>query len=96
MTELDEFLSKLIPALEKELGSERAFELLFSICPPTGSSQDEFREIREGLALAESDVTKRYERVSPLKVLKSDRNKSTGFIASSAVYKYHGTNLISR
>lgn len=95
MTELDEFLSKLIPALEKELGSERAFELLLSICPSDRDSQEEFREVRERLSMAEVDMKKRFERVSPLALLKRGRDELTGFMVSSASYNYHGKNLSS-
>ena len=94
MTELDKFISKLIPALEKEIGSERTFELLFSLYPPDNDPQEEFREIRERHSLTEIAVKKRFERVSPLDLLFKERDFDSASITSP--YISSGIRLRSR
>lgn len=90
MTELDIFLSKLIPALKKEIGSERAFELLNSICPPDRDSKEEICEIRERLSLAEHEVKKKFEPVSASKLLSQGRKFTV--IPFSSLEMFYGTH----
>lgn len=83
MTELDHFLSKLIPLLKEELGSERTFELLQSICPNELDSQEEVAEIKERLSLYKSDIKKVMKRIQPYELLKENREYQIVPIISS-------------
>lgn len=83
MTELDHFLSKLIPLLKEELGSERTFELLQSICPNDRDSREEVAEIKERLSLRKSEIKNIMKRIQPLKLLKENREYQIVPIISS-------------
>lgn len=85
LTELDYFLSKLIPILKKELGSERALEILLSINPPDKDSSEEIREIRERLSIFKSRVKKTVIRVSAIELFNKHRVFQSVPISSSYV-----------